>query len=741
MSMKLHFLGLLLCIAVGAVGANAETLPYLNDSIDIEVRVEDALSRLTLEEKIAMIHAQSKFTSPGVPRLGIPDLAVNDGPQGVREELLWDKWDAAGQTNDSCTAYPALMSVAASWNRDIAALYGKSIGEEFRQRNKDVALTPGINIYRHPLCGRNFEYMGEDPFLASVMVVPYIQEVQKNGVAVCVKHYALNNQESLRHEYDAVVDDRTLNEIYLPAFKAAVQKGGAWSIMGSYNLYKGQHVCHNSYLLNDVLKGDWGFDGAVISDWGGCHDTDEAISNGLDLEFGTWTDGLTMGATNGYDAYHLANPYLERLRDGRASEEVLNEKARRVLRLIFRTAMRTDKPFGSLCSPEHYAAARQIGGEGIVLLKNEAGVLPISGDAKKILVVGENAVKMMTVGGGSSSLKVQREVSPLDGIRAAAGEGVEVMYERGYVGDISGKYNGVVTGQDLSESRSAAELIADACAKAAEADVVIFVGGLNKSSHQDCEDSDRFSLELPYNQDAVISALAAVNPSLAVVIVSGNAVAMPWVDDVNAIVEAWYGGSEAGNALADVLFGKVNPSGKLPFTFPARLEDNGAHALGAYDPHSTVAKYSEGIFVGYRWAQKQGIKPLFAFGHGLSYTDFLYSDAVLDKNTMGADGKINVTAKVTNVGAVSGKEVVQLYISDEECSVERPVMELKGFKKVALEPGESKDVTFAIEPEMLKFYDAEKGEWTLEKGRFTVCIGSSSEDIRCKASFDYEEDR
>ena len=728
-------------LMLSCAGTKSDKPVYRDENQPIEARVEDALSRMTLEEKVKILHAQSKFSSAGVPRLGIPELWTTDGPHGIRPEVFWDKWNQAGWTNDSCVAFPALTCLAATWNEEMSALYGKSIGEEARFREKDVLLGPGVNIYRTPLNGRNFEYMGEDPFLASVMVVPYIQEVQKNGVAVCVKHYALNNQESLRHEYDAVVDDRTLNEIYLPAFKAAVQKGGAWSIMGSYNLYKGQHVCHNSYLLNDVLKGDWGFDGAVISDWGGCHDTDEAISNGLDLEFGTWTDGLTMGATNGYDAYHLANPYLERLRDGRASEEVLNEKARRVLRLIFRTAMRTDKPFGSLCSPEHYAAARQIGGEGIVLLKNEAGVLPISGDAKKILVVGENAVKMMTVGGGSSSLKVQREVSPLDGIRAAAGEGVEVMYERGYVGDISGKYNGVVTGQDLSESRSAAELIADACAKAAEADVVIFVGGLNKSSHQDCEDSDRFSLELPYNQDAVISALAAVNPSLAVVIVSGNAVAMPWVDDVNAIVEAWYGGSEAGNALADVLFGKVNPSGKLPFTFPARLEDNGAHALGAYNPHSTEANYSEGIFVGYRWAQKQGIKPLFAFGHGLSYTDFLYSDAVLDKNTMGADGKINVTAKVTNVGAVSGKEVVQLYISDEECSVERPVMELKGFKKVALEPGESKDVTFAIEPEMLKFYDAEKGEWTLEKGRFTVCIGSSSEDIRCKASFDYEEDR
>lgn len=728
-------------LMLSCAGNKSDKPVYLDENQPIEARVEDALSRMTLEEKVKILHAQSKFSSTGVPRLGIPELWTTDGPHGIRPEVFWDKWKQAGWTNDSCVAFPALTCLAATWNEEMSALYGKSIGEEARFREKDVLLGPGVNIYRTPLNGRNFEYMGEDPFLASVMVVPYIQEVQKNGVAVCVKHYALNNQETLRHEYDAVVDDRTLNEIYLPAFKAAVQKGGAWSIMGSYNLYKGQHVCHNSYLLNDVLKGDWGFDGAVISDWGGCHDTDEAISNGLDLEFGTWTDGLTMGATNGYDAYHLANPYLERLRDGRASEEVLNEKARRVLRLIFRTAMRTDKPFGSLCSPEHYAAARQIGGEGIVLLKNEAGVLPISGDAKKILVVGENAVKMMTVGGGSSSLKVQREVSPLDGIRAAAGEGVEVMYERGYVGDISGKYNGVVTGQDLSESRSAAELIADACAKAAEADVVIFVGGLNKASHQDCEDSDRYSLELPYNQDAVISALAAVNPSLAVVIVSGNAVAMPWVDDVNAIVEAWYGGSEAGNALADVLFGKVNPSGKLPFTFPARLEDNGAHALGAYDPHSTVAKYSEGIFVGYRWAQKQGIKPLFAFGHGLSYTDFQYSDAVLDKNTMGADGKIEVNVKVSNVGAVSGKEVVQLYISDEECSVERPVMELKGFKKVALEPGESKDVTFAIEPEMLKFYDAEKGEWTLEKGRFTVCIGSSSEDIRCKASFDYEEDR
>ncbi|MGM9736522.1 MAG: glycoside hydrolase family 3 C-terminal domain-containing protein [Candidatus Cryptobacteroides sp.] len=730
------FVAALLAVSCGNCPKESDKPVYLDENQPLEARVEDALSRMTIEEKVRILHAQSKFSSAGVPRLGIPELWTTDGPHGIRPEVLWDEWDQAGWTNDSCVAFPALTCLAATWNEEMSALYGKSIGEEARYREKDVLLGPGVNIYRTPLNGRNFEYMGEDPYLASVMVVPYIKEVQKNGVAVCVKHYALNNQEAIRHEYDAVVDDRTLNELYLPAFKAAVQEGGAWSIMGSYNLYKGQHVCHNQYLLNDKLKGEWGFDGAVISDWGGCHDCDEAITNGLDLEFGTWTDGLSMGATNGYDSYHLADSYLERLRDGRADVEVLNEKARRVLRLIFRTAMRTDKPFGSLCSPEHYAAARNIGGEGIVLLKNDSNLLPVSADAKKILVVGENAIKMMTVGGGSSSLKVQREVSPLDGIRAAAPEGVQVVYERGYVGDVSGNYNGVVTGQDLSESRSADRLIKDACAQAADADIVIFVGGLNKSKHQDCEDSDRFGLELPYNQDAVIEALASVNPNLAVVVVSGNAVAMPWVDKVNAIVEAWYGGSEAGNALADVLFGKVNPSGKLPFTFPVSLEDNGAHALKAYDPKSRTANYSEGIFVGYRWAQKHDIKPLFAFGHGLSYTDFAYSEASANRASMSENGTLTIKTTVTNTGKVAGKEVVQLYIGDDESSVERPVMELKGFRKVALEPGESKVVTFTVKSDMLKYYDASTGTWTLEKGSFTAYVGSSSEDIRTKVSFE-----
>jgi beta-glucosidase len=710
---------------------------YLDESLPLDVRVEDALSRMTLEEKVKILHAQSKFSSPGVPRLGIPEIWTTDGPHGIRPEVMWDEWDQARWTNDSCVAFPALTCLAATWNEEMSALYGKVIGEEARYRDKDVLLGPGVNIYRTPLNGRNFEYMGEDPFLSSKMVVPYIQEVQKNGVAVCVKHYALNNQEAKRHEYDAVLDDRTLYEIYLPAFKAAVQEGGAWSIMGAYNLYKGQHLCHNQYMLNDILKGEWGFDGVVISDWGGTHDTDQAINNGLDLEFGTWTNGLNMSSSNSYDTYYLADPYLAKLRSGEASEDVLNDKAGRVLKLIFRTAMNSKKPAGSMRSPEHYEAARKIAGEGIVLLKNDNKVLPIDlNKTKKLLVVGENAIKMMTVGGGSSSLKVQHECTPLEGILAAVGDKAEVVYERGYVGDVTGDYNGVVTGQDLSESRSEEKLIADAVAAAKEADAVIFIGGLNKAAHQDCEDSDRYGLELPYAQDKTIEALAAVNPNLTVVIVSGNAVAMPWVDKVNGIMETWFSGSQTGHALADVLFGKVNPSGKLPFTFPVKLEDNAAHALNAYDPEDLSVEYKEGIFVGYRWAEKEQIKPLFAFGHGLSYTTFGYGEAKAAKTSMKENGTLSVSVDVTNTGDVAGKEVIQLYIGDNEASVARPVKELKGFRKIALEPGQKQTVTFEITPEMLKFFDADKHEWVLEKGKFTAYICAASDDVRTQVEFE-----
>ena len=735
----------ILNVIAGLVAASAPLsaqIPvYLDETKPVEERIEDALGRMTLEEKIDMLHAQSKFSSAGVPRLGIPEIWTTDGPHGIRPEVLWDEWDQAGWTNDSCVAFPALTCLAATWNEEMSALYGKSIGEEARYRNKSVLLGPGVNIYRTPLNGRNFEYMGEDPYLAAKMVVPYVQGVQSNGVATCVKHYALNNHEVNRHTTNVIVDDRALYEIYLPAFKAAVQEGGTWAIMGSYNLYRDQHCCHNEYLLEDILRGEWGYDGVVISDWGGTHDTDQAIRNGLDLEFGSWTDGLKAGTKNAYDNYYLAYPYLEKIRNGEIGTEELDAKVRRILRLAYRTVMDRTRPLGSLCSDAHYEAARKIGGEGIVLLKNEEDLLPMKVEAgMKILVVGENAIKMMTVGGGSSSLKVQREISPLEGIVERFGDVAEVVYERGYVGDVTGEYNGVTTGQNLKESRTAEELIADAVAAAEDADYVIFVGGLNKSNHQDCENTDRAGLGLPYGQDAVIEALAAATDRLIVVNISGNAVAMPWAREVPSILQGWYIGSEAGHAIADVLSGDVNPSGKLPFTFPAKLEDVPAHSLGEYTGVSrqdTVdIRYNDGIYVGYRWTDLQKkTKPLFAFGHGLSYTEFEYGKPVLDSEEMNQDGTVTVSVEVSNVGEREGQEVVQLYVGDRKSSLPRPLKELKGFSKISLAPGESRVVDFTVDRDDLSFFDPEKHEWVAEPGVFDIYIGAASDDIRGKVSF------
>ena len=734
---------MLLGLSLTALPVFAQTPVYLDDSKPIEERVEDALSRMTVEEKVAMTHAQSKFSSPGVARLGIPEFWMTDGPHGIRPEVLWDEWDQAGWTNDSCVAFPALTCLAATWDPTVSMLYGKSIGEEARYRNKTVLLGPGVNIYRTPLNGRNFEYMGEDPYLAGRMVVPYIQGVQKNGVAACVKHYALNNQEVNRHTTNVIVDDRTLYEIYLPAFKAAVQEGNTWAIMGSYNLYKDQHVCHNQYLLNDILKGEWGFDGVVVSDWGGVHDTDQAITNGLDMEFGSWTNGLSNGTSNAYDNYYLAQPYLERIKSGKVGTKELDDKVRRILRLAFRTTMDRNRPYGTMRSPEHYEAARKIGEAGIVLLQNNNDLLPIDLDkTKKIAVIGENAVKMMTVGGGSSSLKVQREISPLDGIRNRVGNKAEVVYARGYVGDASGEYNGVVSGQNLKDDRTPEELIAEAVRVAGEADYVIFIGGLNKSAHQDCEDSDRAGLGLPYDQDKVITELVKANKNLIVINISGNAVAMPWVKEVPAILQAWFLGSEAGTAIAAVLTGDVNPSGKLPFTFPAKLEDVPAHQLGEYPGTEKVGnivneKYNEGIFVGYRWTDKQKkVKPLFPFGYGLSYTTFEYGKPVADKKTMSADDTITFTVSVKNTGTREGQEVVQLYISDKKSSLPRPVKELKGFDKVKLAPGEEKNISFTITKDALSFFDDTKHEWVAEPGKFEAVIAASAADIKGVVPFE-----
>ena len=709
---------------------------YTDETKPINERVEDALLRMTLEEKVAMCHAQSKFSSPGVPRLGIPEIWTSDGPHGIRAEVLWDEWQQARWTNDSCMAFPALTCLAATWNKEMSLLYGKSIGEEARYREKDVLLGPGVNIYRTPLNGRNFEYMGEDPFLTSKMVVPYIKGVQQNGVAACVKHFALNNQETDRGHVNVTVDDRALYEIYLPAFKAAVVEGEAWAVMGSYNRYKGIHCCHNPYLLNDILRNEWGFKGVVISDWGGAHDTRQAIANGLDMEFGTHTDGLGTGASNAYDNYYLAKPYLDLIKKGEVSTKELDEKVRRILRLDFLTAMNRNKPSGALCSDEHALAAREIAEEGIVLLQNKNSLLPIDlAKTKRIAVIGENAIKVMTIGGGSSSLKAKYEISPLDGLKKRIGSQAEVVFARGYVGAPEGHYDGVVARQDLEEKRSAEELSAEACAVAKSADYVIFVGGLNKSYYQDCEGSDRKSLELPYNQDQLIRELLNVNKNLVVVNISGNAVAMPWVNEVPAIVQGWYLGSETGNALAAVLLGDVNPSGKLPFTFPVKLEDSPAHAMGDYPGTDGEESYKESIWVGYRWFDIKNIKPLFSFGHGLSYTTFEYGKVTADKKEMTPDNQMTFTITVKNRGSRKGAETVQLYIRDLKSSLPRPAKELKGFEKVSLQPGETKIVSFTVDKSALSFFDAGKHAWVAEPGEFEALVGASSTDIKSKVGF------
>ncbi len=727
----------------------AQSLPvYLDESKPLEQRIDDALSRMTLDEKIAVIHAQSKFSSPGVKRLGFPDLWTDDGPHGVRPDVLWDEWEQAGQTNDSCVAFPALTCLAATWNPELARLYGESLGEEALYRGKSVMLGPGVNIYRTPLGGRNFEYMGEDPWLASRMVVPYVQGLQSKGVAACVKHYALNNDEEYRHQVNVIVSDRALHEIYLPAFKAAVQEGGAWSIMGAYNLYKNQHNCHNATMLNKILKKDWGFDGVVISDWGGCHDTDEAVKNGLDLEFGTWTDGLTMGATNAYDNYYMALPYKKLIREGKYTTKELDEKVRRVLRLFYRTTMKRNKPYGFLCSESHYDAALKIAQEGIVLLKNEKvkelkgeTLLPIDlQKTKRILVVGENAIKMMTVGGGSSSLKAQKEILPLDGIKARLA-GVDVDYARGYVGDTVQSYNGVTVGRSLYETRSQAELTAEAVEKARQADVVIFVGGLNKSDYQDCEGHDRKSYDLPYAQNEVIEAILKVNPRLVYVHISGNGAVLPWIQKVPAVVQAWFIGSEAGEAIASVLAGDVNPSGKLPFTWYASLDQCGAHATKSYpgtwreDYKIIDEEYKEGIYVGYRWTDSRKIKPLFAFGHGLSYTTFKIGKATADKQEMTAEGKISLSVPVTNTGNRAGSETVQLYIAAKGSKIDRPVKELKAFKKVYLQPGETRNVELTIGADALSYYDEATSAWRTEAGKYEALIGTASNQLPVKFAF------
>lgn len=685
-----------------------QTTPaYLDASKPVEARIDDLLSKLTLEEKISIVHADSKFTTAAIPRLGMRRRWLSDGPHGVREDIGPDTWDPAGHTDDFSTAMPAGICLAATWNPDLALDEGKAIGQEARSRGKDIMLGPTVNIMRTPLWGRNFESFGEDPYLTSRIAVGYIRGEQSAGVSSCVKHFVANNQEWQRDSIDVEMDERTLQEIYLPAFKAAVQEAGVWAVMGAYNRFRGQHCCENDYLLNKILKDEWEFKGLVVSDWGGAHDTREAVLNGLDLE---------MGTEKKYDDYYLANPYVEGLNKGQFSIVGLDDKVRRNLRVMFATHIfDADRKTGSLNTKEHQNTSRHVAEEGIVLLKNDGQLLPLT--AKKIrsiAVIGENATRLQAHGGESSQIKAFYEITPLQGILNRAGHQVNVTFSEGYSTNAGGDY------------------MERAIAAAKAADVVIFVGGLNHDPGLDCEGTDRADLKLTCHQDELIQRLVAANPKT-IVVLEGTVVEMGgWLNKVPAVLEAWYPGMEGGNAIAGVLFGDVNPSGKLPCTFPKQLKDSPAHSLSAYPGVDGVVNYTEGLLVGYRWFDTKKMEPLFPFGFGLSFTTFKYSNLKL----IGADSGI-VTAQfdLENTGARAGAEVAQLYVHAEKPRMIRPEKELKSFKKVFLKPGEKQTVSISLNREAFAIYDPAKSGWVTESGDFEIQVGSSSRDIRVNSQF------
>ena len=710
---------------------NAQTtVPrYLDPQAPIEERVKDALSRMTTQEKIQVLHAQSKFTSAGVPRLGIRQLNMDDGPHGVREELEWNTWRVAKWTNDAIVAFPSLTCLAATWNRDLSTLYGHSLSEEFAFRGKDIILGPGVNIQRTPLNGRAFEYMGEDPMLAGQMAVPYIKAAQANGVACCLKHFVLNDQEKDRFSVNVNVSERAMREIYLAPFKRAVDEAHVYTIMGSYNLWHGVHCCQHDELLNGILKKEWQWDGALVSDWGGTTDTWQAVTGGLDIEMGTFTDGKLKESEFTYDDYHLAKPFEQLLKEGKVPMSVLDEKVSRVLRVIFRTAMNPNKVIGNQCSEAHYEACRKIGEEGIVLLRNEGKpLLPLDLKSyQRILVVGENATRSLTQGGGSSELKTLRDISPLEALQQWGGE--RISYAQGYY---SGRalYDHV----DKVSADQLATLREEALRKAADADLIIFIGGLNKNHKQDCENGDRESYDLSFGQNELISELAKIQKNIVVVTFGGNPYATPWLSEVPALVHCWYLGSEAGTALVRVLTGEVCPSGKLPVTFAKRYEDYPYVKYGpeAYPGVNKQVYYKEDVFVGYRGFERDKKQPLFPFGFGLSYTSFRY-----DKPVVEYDGEsVTVSVTVTNAGGVAGKEIAQVYVSaPKNKQMEKPLKELKAFAKTRLlQPGEQETLRMVIPKKDLASWNENLHQWQTDAGTYTIQVGASSADICGKAT-------
>lgn len=706
-------LTLLASFAMIDVAAPAqETEKFRDPNQPLEARVEDLLSRLTLEEKISLLHGDSKFTTAAIPRLGIPRRWLSDGPHGVREDIEPDAWKPAGRTDDFASAMPSGICLAATWNPERSYATGEAIGQEARARGKDIMLGPGVNILRTPLCGRNFEYLGEDPFLAGQIASACIRGEQAQDVASCVKHFAVNNQEYDRMSINTEVDERALRELYLPAFQAVVQEAGVWTVMGAYNKLRGQFCCHNDYLLNKILKEEWGFKGLVMSDWSGVHDTREAALNGLDLE---------MGTDKPYNEFYLARPYLEGLEKGDFPMAGLDDKVRRNLRVMFATRVLDPirRP-GSLNTVAHQIAARRVAEEGIVLLKNEGKTLPLDASKlKSIAVIGENATRLHAQGGDSSGIKAFYEITPLQGIVRRIGMQLNVTYSEGYRKD---------GGPDMVER---------AVAAAKSADAVIYAGGLNHDKGFDCEGNDRLDLKNPYGQDELIQKIVAANPRTIVLLVGTMVEMDAWLEKVPAVLQVWYPGMEGGNAIANILFGDVNPSGKLPASFPKRLADSPAHTFGpsSYPGENGTVHYMEGLLVGYRWFDTRKIEPLFPFGFGLSYTTFQFSNLKL---VPGTDAKGPVTTaefEVTNTGDREGAEVAQLYVHQEKPGLPRPEKELKGFKKILLKPGEKQTVSIPLNWKAFAFYNPEQKRWVAEKGAFRILVGNSSRELPLKSDF------
>lgn len=701
--------------------------PAARRADNTEARIEALIRQMTLAEKVNMIHAVSSFNSGGVPRLGIPELVTSDGPHGVRVEhgRGWD--DSKIHVFDSATYFPVGICLAATWNPKLGYLQGSALGSESNYRGKDVQLGPGICIIRTPLNGRNFEYMSEDPYLISRMVVGEIKGMQSQGISACVKHYAANNQEIGRSHIDVEMSERALREIYLPGFKAAVTEGGVNSVMGAYNKFRGQFCTENAYLVDTVLKGEWGFKGILISDWGAVHNTMEALENGTDLEMGT---DLDMMPNPDYHKFYMGDTVISLVNSGKIPVSIVDDKVRRILRVMFKTHMIDhDRQKGTFDTKAHQAVALHVAEEGIVLLKNEDHILPLSsGSVHSIAVIGANADRPNSMGGGSSQVRALYEVTPLQGLRNLVGDHIQLNYAQGYT--------------IARDAQADPEMIRQAAEAAAKSDVAIIVGGWThgynytvwKDNAYDAEDVDKPNMDMPFGQNELIKAVLKANPRTIVVLIGGGAIDMTqWVGDTKGILQAWYPGLEGGNALAKILFGEVNPSGKLPVSFPRKLADVPAEKLGEYPGDGKTVRYNEGIYVGYRYYDTYKVDPLFPFGHGLSYTTFSYSGLHVTA-TKAATVEVTVRFTVRNSGPVAGAEVAQLYVHQEKCSVDRPERELKSFHKVYLKPGESRVITLTLKKDAFQYYNESRRQWVLEPGRFDILVGSSSRDLRLKGS-------